>query len=92
MAKHKQYADWFKLDNAAKIFPVVSNRKETNTFRVQVELKEVIDVDLLQLATDAILERFPMFKVRLKNGLFWHYLDYNEREFKVQELDRKSVV
>lgn len=86
MAKHKQYADWFRLDNAAKIFPVVSNRKETNTFRVQVELKEVVDVALLQLATDAILERFPMFKVRLKNGLFWHYLDYNEREFKVQEL------
>jgi NRPS condensation-like uncharacterized protein len=86
MAKHKTYADWFKLDNAAKIFPVVSNRKETNTFRVQIELKEVVDVSILQLATDAILERFPMFKVRLKSGLFWYYLDYNERPFKVLPL------
>ena len=86
MAKPKQYADWFRLDNAAKIFPVVSNRKETNTFRVQIELKEEVDPILLQSATDATLERFPMFKVRLKSGLFWHYLDYNERPFLIQEL------
>lgn len=89
MVKHKFPSDWFRLDNAAKIFPVVSNRKETNTFRVQVELAETVDKDFLQLAADAVLERFPMFKVRLKNGLFWHYLDRNERPFLVLPLKHR---
>ena len=85
--EHKRYAnDWFRLDNAAKIFPAISTKKETNMFRVQVELTETIDKDLLQVAVDAVLERFPMFKVRLKSGFFWTYLDYNEQPFFVQPL------
>ncbi len=80
------YKDWFKLDNAAKIFPVVSNKKETNTFRVQVALKERVKPELLQLAADAILERYPMFKVRLKTGFFWSYFDYNSSPFHIEPL------
>ena len=34
----KKSTDWLRLDNAAKIFPAVTNKKETNTFRVQMEL------------------------------------------------------
>ncbi|MBU1144358.1 MAG: hypothetical protein KJ971_00690 [Firmicutes bacterium] len=86
MGKDILYKDWFKLDNSAKIFPAVSNKRETNTFRVQVILKEEVDIDLLQLAVDAILERYPMFKVRLKTGLFWSYLDYNSRPFYIEPL------
>ncbi len=86
MSKTHHVSDWYKLDNAGKIFPAVSNKKETNTFRVQMVLKEEVDKDLLQLAADAVLERFPMFKVRLKNGFFWNYLDYNERPFMVLPL------
>lgn len=86
MSKHHSRSDWYKLDNAGKIFPAVSNKKETNTFRVQMVLKEPIDKELLQLAADTIIERFPMFKVRLKSGFFWNYLDYNERPFYVQPL------
>ncbi len=82
----KGYSDWFKLDNAAKIFPAVSNKIETNTFRVQFALKEIVDQELLQLAADAILERYPMFKVRLKTGFFWSYLDYNSSPFYVEPL------
>jgi len=77
---------WFKLDNAAKIFPAVSNARETNTFRVQIELKEAIDPEFLQLAVDAILERFPSFKVRLKNGFFWSYFDYNSSPFYISPM------
>jgi len=85
--KQGQYAnDWFKLDNAAKIFPAISTKKETNTFRVQIDLTETVDKDLLQLAVDSVLERYPMFKVRLKSGLFWNYLDHNELPFYVQPL------
>ncbi len=80
------YNDWFKLDNAAKIFPAVSTKIETNTFRVQFALKEIVDPELLQLAADGILERYPMFKVRLKSGFFWSYLDYNSSPFYVEKL------
>lgn len=83
------YKDWFRLDNAAKIFPAVSNKKETNTFRVQIALKEKIKPELLQLAADAILERYPMFKVRLKTGFFWSYFDYNSSPFLVEPLAPK---
>ena len=85
----KKSTDWLRLDNAAKIFPAVTNKKETNTFRVQMELTEVVDSDLLQLATNNILNRFPMFKVRLKLGLFWNYFEKNERPLKIRPLTSK---
>ncbi len=89
MHKSQYSRDWYKLDNAGKIFPAVSNKKETNTFRVQMVLTEVVDPELLQKAVDAILKRFPMFKVRLKSGFFWNYLDYNERPFTVLPLPHR---
>ncbi len=89
MAKEKRYQEWFKLDNSAKIFPEVSNTKETNTFRVQITLKETVDPDLLQTAVDHILIRYPMFKVRLKTGIFWRYFDYNTRPYFIEPLSHK---
>ncbi|MCF7924667.1 MAG: hypothetical protein K9L64_06175 [Candidatus Izimaplasma sp.] len=78
--------DWFKLDNSAKIFPSVSNYKETNTFRVTISLTEKINPENLQKAVDIILERYPMFRVKLKKGLFWNYFDYNSKPFLIREM------
>jgi len=86
MAKTKFHRDWYKLDNSAKIFPTVSNQTETNTFRVTVSLKEDIQADILQKATDHVLERYPMFKVKLKKGLFWAFLDHNSKPFLIQPM------
>lgn len=86
MINTTKHTDWFKLDNSGKIFPEVSNQRETNTFRVQVALTEQVEPEILQLAALGILERYPMFKVRLKHGIFWNYLDYNTRPFKIQEM------
>lgn len=86
MALDKKVQEWFKLDNSAKIFPEVSNSQETNTFRVQIALKEVVDPDFLQRAVVAMLDRYPMFKVRLKTGLFWRYFDYNTSPFFVEPM------
>jgi len=86
MSKDLNYDTWFRLDNSGKIFPEVSNHRETNVFRVGVSLTEKIDKDLLQLAVDGILNRYPMFKVKLKKGLFWSYFDYNSKPFIVEEL------
>lgn len=86
MSKVSKNDTWFKLDNSGKIFPEVSTHRETNVFRVAVCLTEEIDKDLLQLAVDAILSRYPMFKVKLKKGFFWSYFDYNSKPFIVEEL------
>jgi NRPS condensation-like uncharacterized protein len=86
MNKESNFDTWFRLDNSGKIFPEVSNHRETNVFRVAVSLTEEIDKDLLQIAVEAILTRYPMFKVKLKKGLFWSYFDYNAKPFKVEEL------
>ena len=48
-----------KLDNSAKIFPMMSSKKYSSVFRLSVQLKETIKPDLLQKATERALERLP---------------------------------
>jgi len=86
MTKTTEQKKWFRLDNSGKIFPEVSNDRDTNTFRVQVALSEEVEPEILQLATLGILERYPMFKVRLKHGFFWHYFDHNTKPFEIQKM------
>lgn len=66
---------WFKLDNAAKIFPPVSNRKDPKVFRFVCVLKENIDKNILQESVNEALNFFPNFRSILKKGFFWHYLE-----------------
>ncbi len=74
-----------KLDNSAKIFPIMSTRKFSSVFRISVCLIEEIDKDLLQQATEKALNTFSSFKVKLKGGLFWYYYAENEKLPIVQE-------
>ncbi len=66
---------WFRLDNAAKIFPPVSNKKDPKVFRFTCVLKEEIDNVILQESVNEALIYFPNFKSILKQGFFWHYLE-----------------
>lgn len=66
---------WLKLDNAAKIYPATSTRDWTAVFRLSISFKEAVDPVLLQKALENTLKRLPLFAYRLKNGLFWPYLD-----------------
>lgn len=75
---------WYKLDNAGKIFPAIVNPRRSNYFRVAVELKEVINPTLLQTAFEATLSRYPAFKVSIKQGLFWFYLEENHHPILVE--------
>ena len=69
---------WYKLDNAAKIYPPTSTRRWQSMFRMSVTLVEEVDVDLLAKAQERALERFPVFACRLRAGLFWYYLEHIE--------------
>jgi NRPS condensation-like uncharacterized protein len=68
-------AYWFKLDNAAKIFPSVSDRELTSVFRISIHLKEPVKIAELNRALEKTYKRFPYFNVHLKHGFFWHYLE-----------------
>ncbi len=76
---------WYSLDNAAKIFPCISKKDRPNMYRVSVTLVEEVNKDILQQTLETVLIRFPSFKVKIKSGIFWYYLDNNPNEFVVTE-------
>ncbi len=68
---------WYKLDNAAKVFPGQDSSSWSNVYRLTAVMSEKIESDLLQKAVEKTLIRFPTFDVRMRNGIFWHYLEKN---------------
>ena len=88
MAKSLQ--TWSRLDNSAKIYPMLVNKKSQNIFRLSVTLKEKVDKNILLDALKMTLERFPVYKVRLMKGAFWYYLDDNHAKIKVYPMDALS--
>lgn len=74
---------WYRLDNAAKLFPAVSDASNSNVFRMVCELKDSVDRAVLQRAAEQTLEEFPTFRVRLRKGLFWYFLEHNPELVKV---------
>ena len=74
---NKRIPEWLKLDNAAKIFPPTSTKRDSKVIRFSCELKEEIDPKLLQKALDKNMLTFPFYRSVLKRGLFWYYLDYS---------------
>ena len=88
--KKKPHDDvWYGLDNAANIFPAVSNDRNTNVFRLSCELNESINRAILQKATDKSMKSFAYFQMIMRRGLFWHYLEHtNHSPVVVQESDR----
>ncbi|MDQ3290043.1 MAG: hypothetical protein M3Q05_02015, partial [Bacteroidota bacterium] len=75
---------WLRLDNAAKIYPAVKDRELTSVFRISVELKERVKAKPFLEAIRAIENRFPYFKVKLKAGFFWYYLEYENLPIQVK--------
>lgn len=80
--KKKRY--WFKIDNAGKVFPSISNPERTNTFRLSATLFDKVDPLKLESAVNIVLPRFESFAIQIKNGIFWQYFQENHRTFKVK--------
>lgn len=70
---------WRKLDNTAKIFPIISNKKFSSVFRLSALLHESIHPEILQVALEETLQVFSDFKVRIKKGFFWYYFETNPK-------------
>jgi hypothetical protein len=70
---------WYKLDLSAIVYPTLQRRDFSSVYRLSVVLKEVINPAILQTALDKTLPRFPTYKVAIRKGLFWRYLEPNNR-------------
>lgn len=69
---------WSPLDNAAKIFPAIRSKENTTVMRITAVLTEPITINCLFRAIKKAEARFPYFKVRLRRGFFWYYLEQVE--------------
>ena len=70
---------WYRLDNAALIFPAIIRKNWNNVFRVSATLKENVDPEILNRAIADLTPRFPTFFVRLRAGFFWYYLQSTDK-------------
>ena len=70
---------WYKLDLSAIVYPTLQRRDFSSVYRLSVVLKEAVDPALLQQALDRTLPRFPTYKAAIRKGLFWRYLEPNNR-------------
>lgn len=85
MDKKIKKKSWRKLDNSAKIFPLQESNKYSTVFRYSAVLKETIDKEVLEKAVEKALIRYSAFKVRLRKGFFWYYLEENPKKVPVKQ-------
>ncbi|MCK5821179.1 MAG: hypothetical protein KAH17_04815 [Bacteroidales bacterium] len=82
--KNIDLKSWYRLDNAAKIFPAVTNKVRTSVFRLSVDLHEAVKLEPLQKALDKTLLELPYFRSQLKKGFFWYWLEPSEAQPLIQ--------
>lgn len=77
--------NWLRLDNSAKVYPLIMYKDNQNLFRLSAELNEDIDKTVMQKAIDMTLPRFPSIQVRLMKGIFWYYFEHNSNRATLRE-------
>lgn len=71
-------SSWYKLDNAAKLYPAIRQTDWAPIFRIDALLKEYVNPEVLQSALSMTYKRFPTFSVHINKGLFWYYFEPND--------------
>ena len=73
-------ANWYKIDNVAKIFLATVSKRDTRSFRLSCTLNERIHAGLLQKAVLSAIQVRPQVQVRIRRGIFWHYMEDTDLE------------
>ena len=68
---------WYKLDSAGILYSALQTEEYSATYRFAAVMAEPVDPDALQRAVDRTMPRFPGFAMRIRHGVFWHYLEPN---------------
>ncbi len=79
LREYTVHKDWYKLDLSAIVYPTLQRKDFSSVYRMSVLLKEEVKPDVLQQAVDMTLPRFPTYKVAMRRGVFWRYLEPNHR-------------
>ncbi len=77
--------NWFRLDNAGKMYPSIMSSRVSTLFRHSATLMEIVSPQILQKSLDNIMPRFPYFQVNLKSGFFWYYFVQTNKVPQVEE-------
>ena len=75
VSEKRRTPSWLPLDNAAKIYPPAMTEGWNALFRVSVTLTEPVDRQILKRALLKTAARYPNFRMRLRSGMFWYYLE-----------------
>lgn len=76
---------WLPLDEVGKSYTQFLDKNNMAVFREAFYLKERVHPELLQIALDFTIKRFPFFAMSVKKGFFWHYLDSTRRRFPIEK-------
>ena len=77
-----------RLDNAAKIFASQLSPWRPTVFRIAAVLNKPVVLESLEKACRAMMVRCPYFRVHLRRGLFWYYLEPTDTELQVEAESR----
>ncbi len=77
--REKEDKLWYRLDLSAIVYPALQRQDFSSVYRLSALMKEKVDPERLQVALDHVLPRFPSYKVAIRKGVFWRYLEYNQR-------------
>jgi len=78
LMESEENRQWYKLDLSANVYPTLQSRTFSSVYRLTVTLKEIVQPGLLQQALNQTLPRFPQFRVSMRKGMFWRYLEVNQ--------------
>lgn len=71
--------NWYRLDNSATVYPAIQRDDYSAIYRFSAVMTKTVDPALLQQAVDLTMPRFPVFDVCIKKGVFWYYLEPNQK-------------
>lgn len=77
--KEKEDKIWYKMDLSAIVYPTLQRKDFSSVYRLCAWMKEKVNPEKLQEAVDRTMPRFPSYKVAIRTGVFWRYLEYNHR-------------
>lgn len=75
----------YPLDDAGRIYPLGLRYGEMSVYRISCTLKKEVAPEILQMALDFSLKRFPSFACVIKSGVFWHYLERHNSVIEIEE-------
>jgi len=70
--------NWYRADNVSKVFLATYDQRDTRTLRVSCTLTENIDPEKLTEALKQTMKLRNMYQVRIRRGIFWHYMEHTD--------------